>query len=192
MRFFLLLLCIGTIFNTSTSLFLATEPDPSQCPVDSFTTCEATSTCCKLTYSNSGYGCCEEEGAVCCDGGTQPTGDPIVSCCPASYTCVQTSMSKSTCVPPTPSLPNQSAIQVCTPGPRYNPKNSTMNPNKLPSGIIIGDSVSIGYTPFLIDDLSKSFFLQHSPWAGGGGADDTGEIFHIIYRASSTELANAI
>jgi hypothetical protein len=33
--------------------------------------------------------------------------------------------------------------------------------------------VSIGYTPFVIKALEDVCFLQHSPWAGGGGAADT-------------------
>ena len=40
--------------------------------------------------------------------------------------------------------------------------------------IVIGDSVSIGYTPVVASALSDQVFVQHSPWAGGGGADDVG------------------
>ena len=47
--------------------------------------------------------------------------------------------------------------------------------------IVIGDSVSIGYTPSLAQALNSTdststrtgWFVQHSPWAGGGGAADT-------------------
>jgi len=44
-----------------------------------------------------------------------------------------------------------------------------------PSMIIIGDSVSIGYTPVvttLLAGAAGNISVQHSPWAGGGGADD--------------------
>lgn len=36
--------------------------------------------------------------------------------------------------------------------------------------IVIGDSVSIGYTPVVAQMLNTTIFVQHSPWAGGGGA----------------------
>jgi acyl-CoA thioesterase-1 len=42
-----------------------------------------------------------------------------------------------------------------------------------PSAIIIGDSVSIGYTPHLQTMLKGKVQVQHAPSAGGGGADDT-------------------
>jgi len=45
--------------------------------------------------------------------------------------------------------------------------------SSLPSAIIIGDSVSIGYTPHLIAMLEGKVQVQHAPSAGGGGADDT-------------------
>ena len=43
----------------------------------------------------------------------------------------------------------------------------------IPSVIIIGDSVSIGYTPHLETMLEGKVQVQHAPSAGGGGADDT-------------------
>ena len=46
----------------------------------------------------------------------------------------------------------------------------------MPALIVIGDSVSIGYTPTLakvLDTTQNGWFVQHSPWAGGGGAADT-------------------
>jgi hypothetical protein len=38
---------------------------------------------------------------------------------------------------------------------------------------VIGDSVSIGYTPHVAAKLAGKVQVQHSPSAGGGGADDT-------------------
>ena len=46
--------------------------------------------------------------------------------------------------------------QVCTPGPEFGPKDPVHNPHGLPSCIIIGDSVSIGYTPDVIAQLEAS------------------------------------
>lgn len=40
--------------------------------------------------------------------------------------------------------------------------------------IVIGDSVSIGYTPIVAAALNGSIQVQHSPASGGGGADDVG------------------
>jgi hypothetical protein len=100
-----------------------------------------------------------------------PTGDAIQNCCPAGHTCNYVSKYSATCTPVVG--PNTSALQVCTPGPRYAPDDPAVNPKKLPSCIIIGDSVSIGYTPYVVKALEDVCFLQHSPWAGGGGAADT-------------------
>ena len=68
---------------------------------------------------------------------------------------------------PPPNLQTHGAPQVCTPGPMDPPSPD------LPSAIIIGDSVSIGYTPHLQTLLSSKVQVQHAPSAGGGGADDT-------------------
>ena len=74
-------------------------------------------------------------------------------CCPAGSTCKSTGTYSGLCVPkppptaaaadPPPGFQTQGAPQVCTPGP-LEPPSATM-----PSAIIIGDSVSIGYTPHL-------------------------------------------
>ena len=132
-----------------------------------------------MQYSNSGVGCCHLKDAVCCDGSAtiMPTGDAIQNCCPVTYTCRATGKYSSVCDPPAPAT-NATAIaalQVCTPGPRYAPADPVANPNGMPSLIVIGDSVSIGYTPDLTALLKASgtYFVQHSPWATGGGAADT-------------------
>jgi hypothetical protein len=39
--------------------------------------------------------------------------------------------------------------------------------------IILGDSVSIGYTPHVAAHLSDKALVQHSPWGGDGGAEET-------------------
>ena len=39
--------------------------------------------------------------------------------------------------------------------------------------LVVGDSVSIGYTPFVADVMAATAFVQHSPWGGGGGAEET-------------------
>jgi hypothetical protein len=39
--------------------------------------------------------------------------------------------------------------------------------------IILGDSVSIGYTPHVAAHLADKALVQHSPWGGDGGAEET-------------------
>lgn len=148
-----------------------------ECPATAHTGCPGNATCCQMQYSHSGYGCCHIPDAVCCDAGVMPTGDPIQNCCPAGHTCAPQGEYGAICIPPhaSPPQPNVTALQVCTPGPEYAPNDPTQNPAGLPSVIIIGDSVSIGWTPDVISALNRTgiAYVQHSPWAGGGGAADT-------------------
>lgn len=155
-------------------------PPPSPGPARPVTTgCGGNSTCCGMQYSDSKVGCCHLPDAVCCDGSSSimPTGDAIQNCCPKGHTCRAVGTYSSVCDPPPPAT-NASAVaalQVCTPGPRYAPADPVANPQALPSLIVIGDSVSIGYTPDLAALLrgDGSRFVQHSPWSTGGGAADT-------------------
>ena len=57
---------------------------------------------------------------------------------------------------------------MCKPGAHLPPSTS------LPNVLIIGDSVSIGYTPPVAAHLVAQAFVQHSPWdTGDGGAEET-------------------
>ena len=38
---------------------------------------------------------------------------------------------------------------------------------------MVGDSVSIGYTPFVAEVMAATALVQHSPWGGDGGAEET-------------------
>lgn len=109
--------------------------------------------------SKSGYGCCAiSADAVCCG---------LQGCCPSGYHCINIPPYSSICAKN--GAPNISATQVCTPGPQYPPSSS------VPSMIVVGDSVSLGYTPAvagIINKTGRQVFVQHSPWAGGGGADN--------------------
>jgi hypothetical protein len=59
------------------------------------------------------------------------------------------------------------AAQVCkTGGPL--PFSKTLK-----NVVILGDSVSIGYTPFVKTALKDVALLQHSPWGGDGGVEET-------------------
>jgi hypothetical protein len=96
---------------------------------------------------------------VCCGTGTQ-------NCCPAGSQCFVTGPYSSVCLV---DGVNVSSTQVCEPGAQYR-----ANASSLPSIIAVGDSVSIGYTPGVAALLNATAFVQHSPWSGGGGADDVG------------------
>lgn len=136
------------------------------CPAGIPTACGPTQTCCPTFESLTGFGCCNEPGAVCC-----PAGPDNQSCCPAGYTCAPSGYA-ATCVPPAGgSGGNVSGSHVCPPGALLPPSTT------LPSIITIGDSVSEGYEPVLAANLSALAFVQHSPHSQGGGADD---VFHGV------------
>lgn len=54
----------------------------------------------------------------------------------------------------------------CAPGPAL-PVSATLK-----NVLIIGDSVSDQYTPSVASKLAGSALVQHSPWVGGGSAND--------------------
>lgn len=157
-------------FNTLALLTLATATvasnyaAPGSCPAGVATACAAdgSQTCCPIFMSVSGYGCCNLPGASCC-----PASATTQGCCPSGTTCVLTGAYAATCVPSAGGK-NVSATQVCTPGAHAPPSATQVNI------IYIGDSVSIGATPDLTALVAPEIFLQHSPWSGGGGADDVG------------------
>lgn len=167
MRFLVAFLAIS--LNLLTTL-LASPACPSGVP----TACGANSTCCPVLFSGTGYGCCNlGPDAVCC--GQQ-------GCCPAGWTCVNTPPYSSACVKDGKQIPG---TQVCEPGAQF-----PANHSSLPSIMVIGDSVSIGYTPQVASILANKAFVQHNPWSGGGGADDVGtglECFESYTRDSMFE-----
>lgn len=172
---------------TATSLFAfacGIALEPTRCPVQS-TSCPANTTCCKAVYSSSGYGCCMHSDAVCCE--------DQKSCCPSGYNCTTLStgvacISKARSAKPEDlNFPcgqfqgqDCKCATLCMPGPEYNA--STSKPNCL----ILGDSVSIGYTPHVISMLNDSCFVQHSPWSSDGGACSTSYALSCIDVFTST------
>lgn len=132
--------------------------DPGTCPDGIHTACasDGSATCCPIFMSQSGYGCCHLPNASCC-----PASSTTQGCCPSGTKCVLTGPYAATCVPDAGGK-NISATQVCTPGALEPPSNFTV-----PAAIVIGDSVSIGYTPAVASVLTGKIAVQHSPWAGG-------------------------
>jgi hypothetical protein len=126
------------------------------------TACDsATGTCCDSGFSVSGKGCCSFPNAVCCPGG--------YTCCPADSQCVLVSGTGYSQIYNCTSqnAPTITARSVCKPGPHL--PFSTTQKNVL----IIGDSVSIGYTPYVAEALSSVALVQHAPWdVSDGGAEE--------------------
>ncbi|EGD77889.1 hypothetical protein PTSG_09523 [Salpingoeca rosetta] len=147
-----------TGFCTGTSMYNATF-------------CNDNSTCCPYKWSPNGYGCCTMPNAVCCSNG--------YTCCPEGTECRDSGTSWdviTSCVPK--QVPGGGAAatrqdgavtgkQVCKIG-ISRPFNQTKK-----KCLIIGDSVSIGYTPYVAEQLADICDVQHSPNSGDGGACET-------------------
>lgn len=56
---------------------------------------------------------------------------------------------------------------ACKPGPPLPASTSLKNV------LVIGDSVSLGYTPTVANLLADAALVQHAPWGGDGGAEET-------------------
>jgi hypothetical protein len=73
---------------------------------------------------------------------------------------------------PAPFSPTQFGCSIgndicCKPGPELEPSTD------LPNCLVIGDSISIGYTPIAAQLLQSECRLQHGPWdVANGGAGD--------------------
>lgn len=166
------------------------EPFPHVCDTTrsgwNQTRCAANHTCCGSKYSGSLMGCCPYPNAVCCSN--------KLTCCPDNHECVDYRAPGypgwgvvTTCVPKSTSsrdvsfstkaatitsegpqaMTNSTGVCVCKPGPSL-----PMDPTRK-NVVVIGDSVSIGYTPFVAEVLAKKALVQHSPWGGDGGAEET-------------------
>jgi len=62
---------------------------------------------------------------------------------------------------------NVTGVAVCKYGPPLPPNNTLKNV------LIIGDSVSIGYTHVVASIMQSEALVQHAPWGGDGGAEET-------------------
>jgi len=121
-------------------------------------TCKPVGTTCPASFSQDGFGCCPYQNAVCCAN--------RFTCCPARTECKDLGFYQSICVD---AVSNESAgLAVCKPGAAL--PFSTVKPNVL----IIGDSVSIGYTPLVATRMQTKALVQHSPLdVRDGGAEET-------------------
>lgn len=128
----------------------------------------ASATCCHMQWmpDNGKWGCCPYAEASCCSNG--------YTCCPKGTTCSDVGTGYhvvTTCIDAkgmkTPPGAEGGGQEVCkTGGPL--PFSTTKK-----NVVILGDSVSIGYAPKVADLMSDEALVQHSPWGGDGGAEET-------------------
>ena len=120
------------------------------------TACPNTATCCQNKWNviEDSWGCVDLYKANCCDNG--------YTACPNGFKCVDKKGSQdwqvtTACVPIETQTCNSTGLPVCKTGPTE-PFSTTLK-----NMIVMGDSVSIGYTPFLQQQLSSMVNIQHAP-----------------------------
>jgi hypothetical protein len=137
------------------------------------TACPPHATCCHQRWAPGAgsWGCIDNDawGSAAAAGPATCCGNNYTAC-PAAHTCADSgrgAMVVSTCHP-RGGGGGDTVIgrQVCKQGAPL-PLSST-----LPNILIVGDSVSIGYTPLIASYMASEAFVQHSPWGGDGGAEE--------------------
>ena len=142
---------------------------PTRCPVASSytnwseTRCPDTMTCSPNGFSaGGGWGCCPWANAVSCPSG--------FACCPQGTTCelIQGSGYGSVYNCTSASAPTVMSKCPCKPGTPAEPSTTLKNV------LVIGDSLTIGYTPALAANLADIALVQHVPWdVSDGGAEES-------------------
>jgi acyl-CoA thioesterase-1 len=116
-------------------------------------------------YSLSGFGCSPFANATICN---------AFQSCPSTTACVLANGSGNysdlhsvyKCVTPSGLDFGQSSCS-CKPGPPLPPSTTLKNV------LILGDSISLGYTPAVQAGLADVALVQHGPWSGDGGAEES-------------------
>ena len=127
--------------------------------------CPATASCSANGFSNGGgFGCCPWANATSCPSGYQ--------CCPQGSTCNLVSGSGYsavyTCLGGTAPIGGVTSKCPCKPGASQPPSTTKKNV------LVIGVSLSIGYTPSLGTNLSDIAQVVHAPWdTRDGGAEES-------------------
>ena len=153
----------------STLLAAALSQHPNLCPnqpADAWTQmrCPATASCSKNGFSQAaGWGCCPWVNATSCPSGYQ--------CCPSGSTCNLISGSGYSAVYTCDggaAPQGTTSLCPCKPGAMAPPSATLKNV------LVIGDSLSIGYTPPLAANLSDVAQVVHAPWdVTDGGAEES-------------------
>ena len=164
------------------------------------TRCPADATCCHSIFSGSSQGCCPGANSVCCGNGLTccpegtvchdyiapgwPSWAVVTTCLPAAHGAIAkpANLTTAASVSAVESVGGGSGVHsiatnaiagkslgksICKPGPDHAPDTRRKNV------LIIGDSVSIGYTPHVATALEELAFVQHAPSGGDGGAEET-------------------
>jgi hypothetical protein len=129
------------------AVLLGTASATRQCG-DTTTYCPDSAICCNANYSDTSFGCRLAGG--------MPFEQPHAI------------RSSDWGIPEWPPSPTQSC---CMPGPKLEPSTT------LPNCMVLGDSVSIGYTGVAAKLLADVCQLQHAPWDerdGGAGSTSVG------------------
>ena len=148
--------------------------------------CAANATLCKDRWSDTNTGCCVLPNAVCCEGalaaGTQRGGH--YTCCPQGSKCTKgigcspDTGARYACGPEQGQ--NCNASFVCAPGPL------PFDAAGAPVVLVIGDSISMGWTPQLKKLLAKTNFVTHSP---AGNARSTSDMLQCMeYRTVTSDM----
>ena len=128
------------------------------------TSCPATQSCSPNGFSaGGGWGCCPWPNGVACGNG--------FACCPSGTTCSLISGSSYSsvynCTPASGGAATTTSLCPCKPGAPSPPDPARKNV------LVIGDSLTIGYTPLLASELADIAFVQHAPWdVSDGGAEE--------------------
>ena len=125
------------------------------------TRCPADMTCAPNSFSVTGWGCAPFANAtICSQYQTCPSDTTCVSMGGTSYSEVFACMGKN-------GAPNTTSLCTCKPGVAL-PMDSTRK-----NVVIVGDSLTIGYTPVVAGLLADVALVQHVPWSADGGAEET-------------------
>jgi hypothetical protein len=131
------------------------------------TRCPAWATCMSNPYSGTGFGCAPYPNATICN---------AFQACPAATTCVLRNGSGN--------LTDLHSVYTCVPraggGAAYGSSRCSCKPGaplplspSLKNVLIIGDSISLGYTPAVSAALADVALVQHAPFSGDGGAEES-------------------
>ena len=144
---------------------------------------------CPSTFGMNQSGCCAlaDPGAVCCQTPLTGQGDAMSRsyCCPhgtacSTNGCTQLTQPLGYCGPEQGT--NCNVSYLCSSGP------AAWAGGSLPAVVVVGDSVSIGWTPVLAVNLSATHAVVHSPGhLADGGARSTSNLVNCADYLLATE-----
>ena len=140
--------------------------DPAAAGLYNGTRCPSWATCMKNDFSVSGFGCAPFPNATVCSD---------FQACPAATTCALARGTANAsdlhgvyeCVARSNNASWGFSRCSCKPGAPLPPSTTLKNV------LVIGDSISLGYTPALTAALADVAVIQHAPWSTDGGSEET-------------------